>query len=676
MLGETLSDVPPGYLPRTPQELRAGATSESSVNSISESRNFNRLHNNYLTTEHLDIDPEDRIFDQEPTSGTTDQPNISPANLATASATTYSSQVNLTEDSTASPLDIELHEAPTQHDHASSIRSQFQRVTALRHEVQRLRAGVERVMSGLQVLGTTVPDSRNALQHTSNLTTRLGNLEAYLNNTANITHNPRQPMDDVMDWDGLGEESHRPATVNTQVTLDAHGHAHNLGNVSTGGNFNSSAGLASYQSGHPENTYPGNHHEIYTGGGSAHSLQLEARHRLCKAISDSRLLEDQIRNQMNTTETDNARLRDAINHREQCERELLQLDRNQQQPQFSQQSALNQQNNSNRFSTPSRQGGPLWSSREEMERLGDEYESPISGLFNTWGGRYNAAEAQRQQDRARSDAITTISNTDPEPGTSGMEATPPERVRTVEEIRHELHREVMPSLSRNYDAARRRARSNRNPQQPAGPPLQNQTTGPAQRSYISTMVQDIRPARGGNAAETNEMRLMRQSLINAETRMLEQSRWSENHLTIPPPPGRAQPHTHYPQPPTRPGIQGPPVFTFPGHRRPQETNLYMRDLREESRAELMARRVGAARRHGLTYDSEGEELSNSDVERLLTTGFGPRRDPEPPKSLDKDDGRPEPVSEENMMVKMECKICFAQVATVALLPCGKSVVLC
>ena len=43
------------------------------------------------------------------------------------------------------------------------------------------------------------------------------------------------------------------------------------------------------------------------------------------------------------------------------------------------------------------------------------------------------------------------------------------------------------------------------------------------------------------------------------------------------------------------------------------------------------------------------------------------------KSLDKeDDDRPEPIGEEQMMVKMECKICFAQVATVAMLPCGES----
>lgn len=42
-----------------------------------------------------------------------------------------------------------------------------------------------------------------------------------------------------------------------------------------------------------------------------------------------------------------------------------------------------------------------------------------------------------------------------------------------------------------------------------------------------------------------------------------------------------------------------------------------------------------------------------------------------PRGLDRDDGRPEPRSEEEMMVNMECKICFSQLATVAVLPCGE-----
>ena len=43
--------------------------------------------------------------------------------------------------------------------------------------------------------------------------------------------------------------------------------------------------------------------------------------------------------------------------------------------------------------------------------------------------------------------------------------------------------------------------------------------------------------------------------------------------------------------------------------------------------------------------------------------------PRPGPSLDRPE-RPEPVPDEDMMMKMECKICFSQIATIALLPCG------
>ena len=647
-------------------------TSEGSVNSISELRNPDWLHLNSATTEHLDIDPEDRIFDLEPTSNTTNQPRLSPTTLSTASVSIYSTPSILAHTSTASPLGVQSYEASNHHDHANSIRGQFRRVAALRHEVQRLRAGVERVMSGLQELGATVPDSRDALQHTNNLTTRLGNLEAYLNNTTNTAHNPGQAMDDVMDWDGLAEVSHRPASINSQVTLDPQGHAHNFNNILTGGIFSSSTGLAPYQTGRAVNTHSGNQHQIYPENMAVHaSYLLEARRRLDEAIAN----EVSLRGQMNATGIDqgqvHARLRDARNRREQCEREISHLERNQQQQQLNQQNALVQQNSQNQYSTPNRQNGPIWSSRGEVERLGDEYESPISGLFNTWGGRYNAAEARRQQERAASETIPPMLDRAPESGTPSMDVRPAERVRTVDEVRHELHQEQQPSHPRNYEAARRRVRSSRNPQQPLMPPLQIPTPGPSQRSYLSAMIQGSRPARGSNPADTDTLRMMRQRLINAETRDAEQSRQSGNRVAAPPPTGGEHPYSFYAQQPTRPGPHAPPVFTTPGHRVPQEMAGYTRD---ESRTELLARSIGAARLHGLTYDSEGEELSNSDIERLMTTGFARRREPEPPKSLDKDDGRPEPVNEEDMMVKMECKICFAQVATVALLPCGMSLV--
>lgn len=48
------------------------------------------------------------------------------------------------------------------------------------------------------------------------------------------------------------------------------------------------------------------------------------------------------------------------------------------------------------------------------------------------------------------------------------------------------------------------------------------------------------------------------------------------------------------------------------------------------------------------------------------------RDQRPAPSLDNDTTRPEPLSEDAKMVKMECKICFGQVSNHVVLPCGKS----
>lgn len=41
-------------------------------------------------------------------------------------------------------------------------------------------------------------------------------------------------------------------------------------------------------------------------------------------------------------------------------------------------------------------------------------------------------------------------------------------------------------------------------------------------------------------------------------------------------------------------------------------------------------------------------------------------------SLDRDDGRPPPMSEEEMMMSVECKICYGQPISVAFMPCGES----
>ena len=112
--------------------------------------------------------------------------------------------------------------------------------------------------------------------------------------------------------------------------------------------------------------------------------------------------------------------------------------------------------------------------------------------------------------------------------------------------------------------------------------------------------------------------------------------------------------------PMIPPIRGQPPPDAPAARRRAAVALSMSEIYGEN-IPLVDR-----------YDGQEEEYSNSDIERLMATGTRERREPEV-KSLDKDNGRPEPVADEDMMVKMECKICFAQVATIVLLPCGKRV---
>lgn len=118
-------------------------------------------------------------------------------------------------------------------------------------------------------------------------------------------------------------------------------------------------------------------------------------------------------------------------------------------------------------------------------------------------------------------------------------------------------------------------------------------------------------------------------------------------------------------------------------------------LRETASPAPGSMEAGSSRAPGALLDTHGPPLARSRIERLyseqLATGrFNPqmledframyrlqaqegaRREAERPQpNLDSDTTRPEPVSEESMTLKMECKICFAQISNHALLPCGK-----
>ena len=93
---------------------------------------------------------------------------------------------------------------------------------------------------------------------------------------------------------------------------------------------------------------------------------------------------------------------------------------------------------------------------------------------------------------------------------------------------------------------------------------------------------------------------------------------------------------------------------------------------QESGRGLAVRRYGhfatMRRRAAAPFDHQNPELDmdNMDEDDISENVEEERA------GLDRNDGRPTPKSDEEMMVKSECKICYGQLATVAVLPCGGS----
>ncbi|KAL8761057.1 MAG: hypothetical protein Q9184_002793 [Pyrenodesmia sp. 2 TL-2023] len=139
-----------------------------------------------------------------------------------------------------------------------------------------------------------------------------------------------------------------------------------------------------------------------------------------------------------------------------------------------------------------------------------------------------------------------------------------------------------------------------------------------------------------------------------------------------------------------------PTSGYPGEESTaSQESAPISSLRETTSPAPGSVEAGSSRAPGALLDAHGPPLVRTRLERLyseqLATGrFNPqmledframyrsqaqegaRREAERPQAnLDSDTTRPEPVSEESMTLKMECKICFAQISNHALLPCGK-----
>ena len=81
----------------------------------------------------------------------------------------------------------------------------------------------------------------------------------------------------------------------------------------------------------------------------------------------------------------------------------------------------------------------------------------------------------------------------------------------------------------------------------------------------------------------------------------------------------------------------------------------------------------------LLYPGRVNDMSGPELRRLRSMAqrirgaalAGHSQQPETQRSLDTDEKRPEPKTDEELKVKLECKICYTQVASVAILPCGE-----
>ncbi|MCJ1379260.1 hypothetical protein MMC17_002361 [Xylographa soralifera] len=656
LLGENLADVAPGYLPRTLDELRAGVAHESLIDDVSGEGSVNSLVQSLMATEDLDIDPEDRIFDLATTPNITDQPISSSTTIlsASTSSTIYSPP---SPPSSAGHLPSILQRLATEdHERPFPIQDQFRRVAALRREVQRLRAGIERVMSGLRDLGETVPDSQDALQHTTNLTTRLGNIEAYLrspdytalesmdsqstveqpsadgSNTRRtsvyLAQQQQQQQTPHLPLPHTNDRAYSPAQTSRRINRQ--GLNRPLGNPR--GHARASPGTQ------PINTPPVNP-----------QLAL-ARSRVDAARVTEQLYRQQLASATESHDEATARLEAARTRFQECQRALNRLERHE------------------------RSATSIFGSREEIERQGNDYESPVAGLFHTYHGRYQAAEEQRRQQRMLPE-ILAAEDSFVETTTDAFRWLEDDTTRTIDEVRQELAQGVTRPRSTERQGLWNRLlpnqpefRTRRIQRHIPRPSLtSNSLVGsnhiPNDADDESILETHEASLSNTSAAETEYLARLEASMLpiteNTFVRRRGQARTAEDGRG----PGRQTEFQDFyrrmvasdrtPSIPSLDGIGRPP--------QPYTTRYPNLDQ--------MAR-DGA---RGLYH---GQDVTMADLERLIASNAAVRArreqvpDPEP-KSLDKDDGRPDPVTDENnFLVKMECKICYSQVATVAVLPCG------
>ena len=228
------------------------------------------------------------------------------------------------------------------------------------------------------------------------------------------------------------------------------------------------------------------------------------------------------------------------------------------------------------------QNARIFGTREEVERQGAEYESPIGGLFTRAYARYGAREEERRQEQLLQEIFEAgerfVADDD------GEEASQPDRYQS------------------------------------GGPRPPPTTAMERTMRATSSILMD--------REETAEERRER-----ADVARLGQLRQHNIILDE--------------------DVGGNSLLQDLERRAPD---------RRYGHSATMRRQMAPAADHldpELDIDDMDEHVSSENVQEELA-------------GLDINDGRPAPKTDEEMMVKSECKICYGQLATVAILPCGQS----
>ncbi|KAL8641374.1 MAG: hypothetical protein Q9228_001805 [Teloschistes exilis] len=300
----------------------------------------------------------------------------------------------------------------------------------------------------------------------------------------------------------------------------------------------------------------------------------------------------------------------------------------------------------------SRRAGPvpIFGTREEVDRQGPAYESPLSSLFRQdMPAPHDVSDVARQhRNRAADNPWTRPSVTDAQRGSPSGERV---------EARHQ----------NNHVAAGQSGA------------LPNGSIAP---SYLNTSAAFLQQLRNQNA-------LQRRYHSNDQS---DGSRplWSQSHRSGGQWVSDTAPHTYFsssnvghPLHAAQGEANGTGVQRMPNHPRhpsPQATSgtrdeafedfffrlhpppNQPRPVIPQQPSELQTAQQAAALRQYRQMDEFNMQQVRSMQER--------ERHQRPAASLDNDTTRPDPLSEEAKMVKMECKICFAQISNHVVLPCG------